>query len=115
VAARALGDWYGFCASVLEQLRVDAGDEGVPERVQLWPEHFDIAIGLGPTGAHADIGGSPGDDNHPEPYVYVSPWEPHPKDPYWNEPFGASLSYQAILEGASALAFFRRGRQLLQV
>lgn len=114
-SARALGDWYGFCASVLEQLRADAGDEGVPERVQLWPEHFDIAIGLGPAGAHANIGGSPGDDNHPEPYVYVSPWDPHPNDPYWNEPFGASLSYQAILEGASALAFFRRGRQLLQV
>lgn len=107
-AAAFLGDWYGFSWSVLEELRADAHSTDAG-RVQLWPEHFDIAIGLGPAGAHADIGGSPGDDNHPEPYVYVSPWDPHPNDPYWNEPFGASLSYQAILEGASALAFFRRG------
>ena len=113
-SARALGDWYGYCASVLEQLRVDAGDDGVGERVQLWPEHFDIAIGLGPTGAHADFGGSPGDANHAEPYLYVGPWDPHPSDPFWNEPFGASLSYGELLHGASALDFLRRGRRLLQ-
>ena len=33
---------------------------------------------------------------------------------FWNEPFGASLSYAEILEGADAVAFLRRGRELLQ-
>ncbi len=54
-AARALGDWYGFCASVLEQVRSDATDEDAPARVQLWPEHFDLALDLGPGGARAEL------------------------------------------------------------
>ena len=40
-ASVALGRWYGFCCSVLEELRVGATD---PSRVQLWPEHFDLAL-----------------------------------------------------------------------
>ena len=46
-ASAALGDWYGFAASVLEELRADAGPDLEPSRVQLWPEHFDMAVELG--------------------------------------------------------------------
>jgi hypothetical protein len=112
-AARALGDWYGFCASLLEQLRADAVEADAPARVQLWPEHFDIAVDLGPAGQRANYGGSPGDAGHPEPYLYVGPFEPR-QGAFWNEPFGASLSYADILDGADPLAFLRRGRELLR-
>jgi hypothetical protein len=111
-AARALGDWFGFGASLLEQLRADATEDDAPGRVQIWPEHFDVAVDLGPHDARANYGASPGDAEHPEPYLYVGPWEPI-SGAFWNEPWGASLSYPAILDGADALAFLRRGKALL--
>ena len=60
---------------MLEQLRADESD-GDPSLVQLWPEHFDIAVELGsePAGQRATFGASPGDESHDEPYLYVSPW-----------------------------------------
>ena len=72
-AARAVGEWFGFVTAVLEQLREEAGADDTPSRVQLWPEHFDIAVDLGPDGRRANYGGSPGDAGHPEPYLYVGP------------------------------------------
>jgi hypothetical protein len=77
VAACAfLGEWYGFGASVLEELRASVGDDAEPSRVQLWPEHFDMAveIGIESAGVRAGYGASPGDDEHDEPYLYVVPW-----------------------------------------
>jgi hypothetical protein len=112
-AARVLGDWYGLCASLLEQLRADATAGDAPARVQLWPEHFDLAVDLGPDGSRAAYGGSPGDEEHAEPYLYVGPWDAHGDDPFWNEKFGASLSYTELLAGADGLAFLRRGKELL--
>ncbi|MGQ0519516.1 MAG: hypothetical protein ACT4PX_00005 [Actinomycetota bacterium] len=113
--ARALGDWYGLCARLLEQLRAEAGPADAPSRVQLWPEHFDLAVDLGPDGRRANFGGSPGDGLHPEPYLYVGPWDIDGLGPhvYWNEPFGASLSYMEIICGADPLEFLRQGRGLL--
>jgi hypothetical protein len=111
-AARALGDWYGLCASLLEQLRADATADDTPSRVQLWPEHFDLAVDLGPAGGRANYGGSPGDAQHPEPYLYVGPWEAR-EGCFWREPFGASLSYAEILAGADPLEFLRQGRKEL--
>ena len=111
-SARALGAWYGFCARLLEQLRADAGPEDAPGRVQLWPEHFDMAVDLGADGHRANFGGSPGDDDHPEPYLYVGPWDAR-QGRFWNEPFGASLGYQQILEGVDPTAFLRQGRDLV--
>ena len=117
-SSEALGDWYGFCASVLEQMRDEAPGAS---RVQLWPEHFDMAVDLGDaeTGARANYGGSPGDATHREPYLYVGPWVAQAGE-FWNEPFGASLAYGDILaagDGAAqravALDFLRRGRGLL--
>ncbi len=113
-AARAVGDWFGFVTAVLEQLREEATDDDKPARVQLWPEHFDIAIDLGPDGRRANFGGSPGDADHPEPYLYVGPWDPGPRTAdFWNEPFGASLSHAAIRKGANPLDFLRQGKALL--
>lgn len=86
----------------------------MPSRVQLWPEHFDVAVDLGPEGNRANFGGSPGDSAHPEPYLYVGPWDrPEREGDYWNEPFGASLSYGAIKEGADPLDFLRRGKEMV--
>ena len=71
----ALGDFYGFGCSVLEQLRADEVD-GDPSKVVLWPEHFDIALELGsrPRAGGRRLGASPGDESHSEPYLYVTPW-----------------------------------------
>ena len=112
-AARALGDWFGFTTLLLEQLRAEASAEDDASRVQLWPEHFDMAVTLGPVGRRANYGGSPGDDGHPEPYLYVGPFESR-SGSFWNEPFGASLGYADILDGADPLAFLRRGKELLR-
>ncbi len=108
-AADALGAWFGFAWSVLEQIRFDARDRG-PGRVQLWPEHFDPAVDIG----EATFGASPGDDAHREPYLYVSPWRDRTGG-FWNDRVfgGASLPYAALLaaddQRATARAFFQRG------
>jgi hypothetical protein len=114
-AAAALGDWFGFCTSVLEQVRDEASDAS---RVQIWPEHFDMAVDLGDesAGQRANYGGSPGDADHPEPYLYLGPWA-KASGPFWNESFGASLAYGHLLaaddQRQAALTFLRAGRDLL--
>jgi hypothetical protein len=114
--ARFLGDWYGFGASILEQLRAEAAAGLEPSRVQLWPEHFDIATELGgeQAGARAGYGCSPGDEDHAEPYVYVVPWtQERARGELWNATAfrGAELSYAELLDApdqrAAALDFFR--------
>lgn len=114
-AARALGDVFGLWGRLLEQVRADASSDDAPSRVQLWPEHFDLAVDLGPVGQRANYGGSLGDEAHPEPYLYVGPWDTERLGPhvYWNEPFGASLSWMEIRCGADPLAFLRQGKELL--
>ena len=103
-AAAFLADWFGFVTSVLEELRAEAPPEWDASRVQLWPEHFDVAIELGSEEAEqrAAYGGSPGDAGHPEPYLYVAPWVGGgiPELPY------AEL-LEAPDQRAAALAFFR--------
>jgi hypothetical protein len=118
-AAEALGAWYGFAWSVLEQLRFDARPLD-PSRVQLWPEHFDAALDAGDeaAGRRAAFGASPGDAEHPEPYLYVAPWARR-TGAYWNDDAfgGASLPYTVLLavddQRATALDFFRRGLDAL--
>lgn len=74
--AAYLGDVYGFAFSVLEELRARAGADLEPSLVNLWPEHFDVAVELGSErkGQRAGYGVSPGDEHYADPYVYVSPW-----------------------------------------
>jgi hypothetical protein len=113
-AATALGDFYGFATSVLEALRA-ANPGADPSLVQLWPEHFDISVLLGSQqeGRRADYGASPGDANHPEPYLYVQPWGQVPSGPRWQAHgfAGAELRYEELLaaedQRALALRFFQ--------
>lgn len=120
-AAAALAAWFAFGAGVLEELRAEAGADARATPAQLWPEHFDIAIELGveADGARANYGASPGDETHPEPYLYVGPWTPPPEGALWNaQGFpGAELSYTEIIatgdRRAAALAFFRTRRDAL--
>ena len=100
---------------MLEELRAGADAELDPSRVQLWPEHFDMAVELGSesAGRRAGYGCSPGDDEHPEPYIYVAPWEAPPEGELWNATAfrGAELSYDELLaaddQRGHALDFFR--------
>ena len=117
-ASRAIGDWFGFATSVLEELRRTDGAVDV-SRVQLWPEHFDPAmeIGSADSGQRASYGASPGDGSSAEPYLYVAPWSgvPDESDSYWNaEGFGGALLSYSDLLGAgdqrqTALEFLRAG------
>ncbi len=113
-AARFIGDWFGFAWSVLEELRARATEVQAPSRVQIWPEHFDAALELGDeaAGARAAYGCSPGDEHHPEPYIYVAPWTARPTGDLWNARGfpGAELPYADLLAAddprALALEFF---------
>jgi hypothetical protein len=120
-AASALGDFYGLACSVLEQLRADEGD-GDPSIVQLWPEHFDLAIELGSesAGHRANFGALPGDDDHPEPYFYVGPWTAKVSGELWNAAAfnGAELTYSELIAAddhrRAALDFMRERYRALQ-
>ncbi|HUR85287.1 MAG TPA: hypothetical protein VMY78_08070 [Solirubrobacteraceae bacterium] len=108
-AARWLGEFYAFVLAVLEDLRRHVtADEPV-----LWPEHFDYAIAAGDESARAraNYGGSPGDEHHPEPYLYVGPWAAREGE-LWNATgfSGAELGLGELLGAedprALALEFF---------
>jgi hypothetical protein len=114
-----LADWYGFAWSVLEELRADV-ESRQPNRVQLWPEHFDAAFDELAREGRVTFGASPGDGSYREPYLYVvSPGVKQSTSPLWNaEPFvGAALKYRDLLDApdqrAAALEFYRTRRELL--
>jgi hypothetical protein len=119
-AAALLGDWYGFAWSVLEELRAEPASEPVG-RTQLWPEHFDAAVDLGPEGpARGTYGASPGDAAVDEPYLYVLPSEPPAADRgLWNATSfpGAILRLGEFVDAAdqraAALSFLRARRDAL--
>jgi hypothetical protein len=94
---RWLGELYAFVLAVLEDLRGHLmADEPV-----LWPEHFDYAIVAGDeaAGSRANYGGSPGDEHHPEPYLYVAPWAARDGE-LWNATgfSGAELGLRDLLK-----------------
>jgi hypothetical protein len=106
-AARLLAGWYQLGAQAMTSLAAEIpGDE--PAAVVLWPEHFDVGM----TAAAINYGASPGDDQIPEPYLYVAPHDgPPPGDPaFWNVPFGAARTFRQIGTAAEAAAFFRDAR-----
>jgi hypothetical protein len=119
-AAARLADWFGFGASVLEEVRAGAPD-GASTRPQLWPEHLDLAVDLGDeaAGQRGTFGASPGDDGHPLPYLYVTHWAAVADDPYWNDAgfSGASLGYDRLVgvddPRRVALEFLAEGRARL--
>jgi len=121
VASRALGAFYGFGAETLGRLLDGAGPDDEASPVRLWPEHFDIAIELGceERGVRANYGFSPGDEQHPEPYLYVGPWSAAVEGELWNGHgfSGAELSYSELLAAADPAAaaddFFASRREAL--
>jgi hypothetical protein len=108
-AALVVGRWFATGEAVLRAVVASAGPDDEPTEIQLWPEHFDLAIAIGPAGRRANVGVSPGDGDHDEPYVYVGPWEPR-EGAIWNESWGASLGYEEVRSGADPQAFIERAR-----
>jgi hypothetical protein len=103
-AAERLAELFAFAARALETFRggLRASDE--PSAINLWPEHFDIAFESGPSdaGGRANYGVSPGDAEHPEPYLYVGPWTARPEGELWNASAfpGAELAYADLCAAA---------------
>jgi len=118
-ASLALGAWYEFAVSVIDGVRPALEAAGTVSEAQLWPEHFDLAADHQPaTGRRVNLGFSPGDGFHPEPYVYLGPWDRTGlDDPFWNAPFGAYLSYDSLLAAddaqSAAREFLTAGLALL--
>jgi hypothetical protein len=100
-AAARLADFYAFAADALGRVKSAMSADAEPSETNLWPEHFDIAVEAGPeaAGMRATYGASPGDDEHPEPYVYVGPWTAEVSAELWNATGfrGAELGYAEFL------------------
>lgn len=103
-AAASLAAWFDRGRQALSAL--------APAQVAvLWPEHFDLAV----TVDEVNLGVSPGDDYCDEPYAYVGPWghdplaAPFAESPFWNAPFGATLTVDAAPDAQAVARFFRSG------
>lgn len=102
-AAASLANWFELVEVALEEIRRRHSRHG-PTIPQLWPEHFDLAFSM----AEINFGGSPGDAEHDDPYLYVGPWSPV-DGPAWNEPWGMSLPWAAVGDWSDAVDFFDSG------
>ncbi len=119
-AAETLAAWYACTAEVLDLFSTEIPDAN-PSPLILWPEHFDQAFFTEDSDAarRANYGASPGDEGHPEPYLYVGPWGPTADNTFWNAATfsGAVLPLSQLLEAADpnqvALRFLRAGRAIL--
>jgi hypothetical protein len=118
-----IGEWFSFAFEILGNLADRGQDDDDVSTPQIWPEHFDAAIELGSAddGRRASYGLSPGDEAHPEPYIYVAAWgDIDRSNPYWNDDAfnGSSLAYAELASSPdpadTALAFFEQGHQILQ-
>ena len=116
VAATALAEWFAAGWRALDEV---AASSSSPTVIQLWPEHFDAACDVAVGDGRTNLGVSPGDGFHDEPYLYVGPWGPDRPgdDAYWNAPFGAVLGHAELRRSPdphrAAVAFYRRGLTLL--
>jgi hypothetical protein len=113
-AARALAAFDAVAAGALDAFKSALPADAEASATILWPEHFDVAIEAGAeaAGLRANYGGSPGDEQHPEPYLYVGPWTARPSGPGWNATAfpGAELGYADLAAaddpGRLAVDFF---------
>jgi hypothetical protein len=106
-AAAQLSAWFNLADKALHGF-VAAHPDADPSAITLWPEHFDLGMSMGP----CNYGASLGDDGRPEPYLYVGPHRAEERpatDPFWNEPYGAAVSWRQIADIDSAQAFFESG------
>ena len=106
-AAELVHGWFALSAAALDAFAALHPEEA-PSSAQLWPEHFDLAL----TMDEVNYGGSPGDDDHAGPYLYVGPWSfDRAADPLWNEPFGMSRLWHQVPDVESAAELFDAGRR----
>ncbi|MDX6583463.1 MAG: hypothetical protein QOI10_2647 [Solirubrobacterales bacterium] len=100
-AAERLAEFYAFGQRSLEALIATVSPADEASAINLWPEHFDLAIEAGPEslGRRANYGASPGDPLHPQPYVYVGPWQPQTRGGLWNATAfdGAEVDYADLV------------------
>jgi hypothetical protein len=75
-----------------------------PPAPVLWPEHFDVGITLD----RVNYGLSPGDDEIPEPYAYVGPFEPR-RGTFWDRSFGAARLVSDLRDAEAVVGFFEAG------
>lgn len=102
-AAAELAAAFAFGEDVLGEVqRRHTADS--PTLLQLWPEHLDLACTIGPV----NMGLSPGDAAHAEPYLYVGPWQLR-AEAHWNEPWGRSLHWHRSVSLDDAVAFVEQG------
>ena len=97
-AAGVLAAWFAYAGSLLADLRSRHPAEDGTE-VQLWPEHFDLAIELGDeaAGTRANFGASPGDATIASPYLYVGPWREEKRTGELGAyDFGAAITYEEL-------------------
>ena len=84
----------------LERFRGGLAGADDASEINLWPEHFDLAIEAGAeaAGSGPGYGVSPGDEHHPEPYSYVGPWVAPPEGELWRATgfTGAELGYEEL-------------------
>lgn len=110
--------WFAMAAELLDEI-IATHPAADAAAVQLWPEHFDLAVDLLAGPGRVNLGASPGDSYCDEPYLYVGPWDARRpgKPEFWNAPFGAVLRYDEIVAtGDPRVAmqdFWRRGLALL--
>lgn len=113
-AASVIAAAFDGGAQALGALIATAAPGDDPSGIDLWPEHFDIAITMGSerAGTRATYGVSPGDEHHPAPYAYVAPWSTPPTADGWNATgfTGAELAFSGT---AATLAFFQDRRAAL--
>ncbi len=105
--AERLAQFFRLGDDALHAFRANHVDDD-PSIVQIFPHHFDIAISLAEARGGVNVGASPGDADHDEPYLYVGPWEIAPNS-LWNESWGVSLPWTDALTVADAVAFFEAG------
>lgn len=79
-----------------------------------------MEAGSNDLGQRASYGASPGDDAHPEPYLYISAWgEVDRSDTFWNGATfnGAILGHAQLHDSAdpyaTALEFYEAGLERL--
>jgi hypothetical protein len=121
-AAVRLGEFYVLAAEVLAAFKDSLAEDADTSSTDLWPEHFDVAFEAGneEAGGRANYGASPGDENHPEPYLYVGLWSADVEGELWNATdfTGAELGYAELLAAQdsadAALAFFRERYEALE-
>lgn len=97
-AAAALASWLERGTAALSAFAPD-------ESPVLWPEHFDVGIGVD----EVNYGISPGDAHQQAPYAYVGPWTPREGE-FWNAPFGAMRTWIEVADEGSVQAFFSKGQ-----